>query len=97
MKYYFKWKWPFIFKNEVVIDGNVTFWKNTNGKFIYILMSRKLKSEHFTNVFPLAVQIEESEFQKLHDMENGPEVVTVGDEGIINEHFADREEPIEQN
>ena len=93
MKYYFKWKWPFIFrKEEIVIEGNVSYWKHEKGKFIYILMSKKANHENFTKIFPLAIQIEESEFQKLHDMEDGPVVVTVGDDDIINEHFADGEE-----
>lgn len=92
MRKYFKKWFPFLFKKEKFFSDNfITFWKHDQGKFLYILISTKLAPEDFTKTFPRAVQIEETEFQLLHDDPNGPELVTVGDDHIINEHFADRE------
>lgn len=80
---------PFLFRNKEV-DGNVTFWKgwkNDEVKFAYILMSKKIGPEEFQKIFPKAEQIKEKEFEQLHNMENGPEIVTVGDDTILNEYF----------
>ncbi len=76
--------------------SNITFWKSSNRKYLYCLMSEThiTDEEKFLKVFPMAIRITEIEFDLLLFFYPERKFVTVADDRIIDE--LKEEEPTSQ-
>lgn len=68
-------------------NRDIYFFKNTESKLVYVLMSLEIDKDAFYEMFEYAMEITEDECDK-YVLEHNYEVVYVGDAVVIDKYFA---------